>query len=144
MGDGAMGDYTAHLDTFARDNLPPPDQWPDFLFALEDVRYPDRPNCATELLDRHVAEGHGDRPLFVTPDRRTSHADFKWTVNRMARVQVEDLGLVPCTRGLIRQANKPATTAHLLAVLRARGIVTCPTVEPSPPAVRGQRQPAEL
>src|SRR3546814_3031317 len=111
MGDGAMGDYTAHRDTFARDNLPPPDQWPDFLFALEDVRYPDRLNCATELLDRHVAEGHGDRPLFVTPDRRISYADFQWTVNRMARVLVEDLGLVPGNRVLIRSANNPAMTA---------------------------------
>ncbi|HEY9566891.1 MAG TPA: AMP-binding protein [Thalassobaculum sp.] len=120
-----MGDYTAHLDTFARDNLPPPDQWPDFLFALEDVRYPDRLNCATELLDRHVAEGHGDRPLFVTPDRRISYADFQWTVNRMARVLVEDLGLVPGNRVLIRSANNPAMTAALFAVLKAGGIVVC-------------------
>ena len=61
---------TAHLDTFARDNLPPPEQWPVFLFELPELRFPERLNCATELLDRHVAvqagaSGVGSRPRRV-------------------------------------------------------------------------------
>ncbi|MEQ8398721.1 AMP-binding protein [Thalassobaculum sp.] len=120
-----MGDYTAHVDTFARDNLPPKEQWPDFLFDLEDVRYPERLNCAVEFLDRHVAEGRGDRILFATPDGDVSYADFQKTVNRMARVLVEDLGLVPGNRVLIRSANNPTMTAALFAVIKAGGIVVC-------------------
>ena len=117
-----MGSYTAHVDTFARDNLPPKDQWPDFLFDLEDVRYPERINCAVEFLDRHVAEGRGDRILFVTPDGNVSYADFQKTVNRMARVLVEDLGMVTGNRVLIRSANNPTMTAALFAVIKAGGI----------------------
>ena len=56
---------TAHLDTFARDNLPPRAQWPDFLFELPELNYPSRMNCVVELLDRWVAAGHGDRPCLV-------------------------------------------------------------------------------
>jgi len=120
-----MESYTAHVDSFARDNLPPRDQWPDFLFDLEDVRYPERLNCAVEFLDRHVAEGRGDRTLFVTPEGDVSYAAFQRTVNRMAHVLVEDLGMVPGNRVLIRSANNPAMTAALFAVIKAGGIVVC-------------------
>ena len=63
---GPRAPYTAHVDTFARDNLPPPDQMPEFLFDRPEVRYPKRLNCAAELLDRMVARGHGDRPVIHT------------------------------------------------------------------------------
>ena len=51
--------YTAHVDTFARDNLPPRSQWPELIFDIPEVRYPDRLNCVSELLDKTVAAGHG-------------------------------------------------------------------------------------
>ena len=53
---------SAHVDTFARDHLPPQDQWPVFLLDNPDVAYPARINCATELLDRTIEAGHRDRP----------------------------------------------------------------------------------
>jgi 2-aminobenzoate-CoA ligase len=46
---------SAHVDTFCRDNLPPPDQWPQFLADLPELRYPERLNCASALLDDVVA-----------------------------------------------------------------------------------------
>ena len=49
---------SAHVDTFTRDHLPPPDQWPDLVFELPELRYPDRLNCAEELLDRVVDRVH--------------------------------------------------------------------------------------
>ena len=52
---------SAHVDTFARDNLPPQDQWPVFLLDNPDVAYPARLNCATELLDRTIEAGHRDQ-----------------------------------------------------------------------------------
>ncbi|MGH3331926.1 MAG: 2-aminobenzoate-CoA ligase, partial [Nocardioidaceae bacterium] len=58
---------SAHVDTFCRDNLPPADQWPEFLFDLPDVQYPDRLNCAVELLDKVVARHGGDRACLLAP-----------------------------------------------------------------------------
>lgn len=54
---------SAHVDTFARDHLPPPDEWPELLFDLPELRYPERLNCAAELLGHAAA----DRPVFRTP-----------------------------------------------------------------------------
>ena len=54
---------TAHIDTFARDRLPPQDQWPELTFDLPELQYPKRLNAAVELLDKAVEEGHGDRPV---------------------------------------------------------------------------------
>ena len=53
---------TGHVDTFARDNLPPRAQWPEFKFDLPELQYPERLNCVTEWVDRWVAAGQGDRP----------------------------------------------------------------------------------
>jgi len=58
--------YTSHVDTFAKDNLPPRESWPELRFELPELHYPDRINCGVELLDRH-AEGHGEREAVVTP-----------------------------------------------------------------------------
>ncbi len=59
-----------YKDTFARDNLPPQDQWPEFLFTLPELQYPDRINCATEFVDKWVTSGQGDRIAIITPMRR--------------------------------------------------------------------------
>jgi len=59
---------TAHVDTFARDNLPPRDQQPEYLFDLPELAFPAQVNCATELLDRRVAEGGGGAPCVLAPD----------------------------------------------------------------------------
>src|SRR5271170_1257454 len=53
---------SAHLDTFCRDRLPPPDQWPEFRFDLPELNYPERLNCAVELLDATAARDGADRP----------------------------------------------------------------------------------
>jgi len=42
-----MLNTSAHSDSFARDNLPPEDQWPDFL--LDNFHYPEKLNAAVEL-----------------------------------------------------------------------------------------------
>ena len=53
---------SAHLDTFCRDRLPPQDQWPEFRFDLPELNYPERLNCAAELLDATAAREGADRP----------------------------------------------------------------------------------
>src|SRR5919202_2509331 len=118
-----MAGYTAHVDTSALDHLPPREQWPDLIFTLPDLRYPDRLNAAVELLDRHVREGRGDRTALVSPAGRCSYAELQERVNRIARVLVDDFGLVPGERVLLRSANNPTMAALHFAVLEAGGIV---------------------
>ena len=92
---------TAHLDTFARDNLPPRAQWPDFLFELPELKYPERMNCVAELLDRWVAAGHGNRPCLISPAESWTYAQLAERVNRIANVLTRALGLVPGHRVLL-------------------------------------------
>jgi len=115
--------YTAHVDTFARDNLPPRDAWPEFVFDLPGLEYPDRLNCATALLDQAIARGWGSRTAIVAPGGlRWSYAELLERANRIARVLVEDLGLVPGNRVLLRAPNTAMHAACWFAVMKAGGI----------------------
>lgn len=122
-GDGGAPVPSAHIDTFARDNLPPPEQWPVFRFDLPEVRYPLRLNCAVELLDRNLAAGRGDHPAVVTPAETLTYRQLAERVNRIANVLTRDLGLVPGNRVLLRSANNAWMVACYFAVLKAGGIV---------------------
>ena len=61
---------SAYQDNFAREHLPPPEQWPEFLFDLPELHYPARLNCVAELLDAAVARGGGER-IAVIGERET-------------------------------------------------------------------------
>jgi 2-aminobenzoate-CoA ligase len=115
--------YTAHVDTFARDNLPPPAALPEVFFDLPELRYPARMNCAAELLDRMVAAGHADRPaIHALIDGRKYTCTYRQLLvraNRIARVLVEDLKLVPGNRVLLRGPNNPMMAACWFAVIKA-------------------------
>ena len=114
---------SAHVDTFALDHLPPPDQQPEFIFELPALQFPARLNCATELLDRHIAQGHGDRVCIRAPGGlRWTYADLQRHANRIANVLVGELGLVPGNRVLLRAANTPMLVACWFAVMKAGGI----------------------
>jgi 2-aminobenzoate-CoA ligase len=114
---------SAHLDSFARDNLPPRAQWPDFLFELPELKYPDRMNCAVDLLDRWIATGHGDRPCLISPTENLSYAQLAERVNRIANVLTRDLGVLPGHRVLLRGPNSPMMVAAYFAVIKAGGVV---------------------
>jgi 2-aminobenzoate-CoA ligase len=114
---------TGHVDTFARDNLPPRALLPEFKFDLPELRYPERLNCASELLDRWVAAGQGDRPCLIAPSESLTYAQFAERVNRIANVLTRDLGLVPGNRVLLRGPNNPMMVAAYFAVLKAGGVV---------------------
>ena len=114
---------SAHLDTFARDHLPPPDQQPEFIFEVPALQFPEQLNCATELLDRHIAQGHGERVCIRAPGGlRWTYADLQRHANRIANVLVGELGLVPGNRVLLRAANNPMLVACWFAVMKAGGI----------------------
>lgn len=115
--------YTAHVDTFAGDNLPPQEQWPTFLFTRPELIYPDRVNCAAEFLDRWVAEGRGDEPCLISHHETLSYRQLQDRVNRICNVLVHKLGFVTGNRVLLRSANNPMMVALYLAVLKAGGVV---------------------
>jgi 2-aminobenzoate-CoA ligase len=109
------------ISTPSRDNLPPFDQWPDLL--LDGFDYPDRLNAAVELTDRMVAQGFGDHEALIgngTAAHLQGTAD--WT-NRLAHALVEDYGVKPGNRVLIRSANNPAMVACWLAATKAGAVV---------------------
>ena len=114
---------TAHADTFARDHLPPREEWPEFLFTLPELQYPERLNCAAELLDAAVAKGLGGRPAIVTPQRRMTYDELLAEANRIANLLRDDLGLVPGNRVLLRGFNNDVTAACWLGVVKAGCVV---------------------
>ena len=106
------------MDSFCRDNLPPPEEWP----VLTPLPYPARLNCAVELLDRNLAQ-RADHPAVVTPDETLSYAQLAERVDRIAHVLVKETGLVPGNRVLLRSANNAWMVAAYFAVLKAGGVV---------------------
>ncbi len=114
--------YTAHIDTFAADNLPPAELQPDYVFELPELQFPERLNCAAELLDRHVREGRGDRLCIQAEGVRWSYADLQDRANRIASVLTGAMGLVPGNRVLLCGPNNPMLVACWFGVVKAGGI----------------------
>lgn len=115
---------SAHVDTFARDHLPPADRWPvmdlsgvPHLAALPHI------NAAEQFLDVMAAAGHADRPALVAPGVRWTYAELMERANRIAGVLVRDMGMVPGERVLLRGFNGPMMFAAWFGVLKAGGIV---------------------
>jgi len=112
---------TAHVDTFTRDRLPPADEWPDLL--LEGFDYPDRLNAAVEFTDAMVRRGFGDHTALIGNGRHRTYKELTDWTNRIARALVEDYGVLPGNRVLIRSANNPAMVACWLAATKAGAVV---------------------
>jgi 2-aminobenzoate-CoA ligase len=112
---------SAHIDTFSRDNLPPAEQRPDFLLAGFD--YPERLNVAVELTDRMVQKGFGDNTALIGNGRRRTYKELTDWTNRLARALVENYGVRPGNRVLVRAANNPAMVACWLAATKAGAVV---------------------
>ena len=112
---------SAHIDTFARDNLPPFDQWPDLL--LDGFDYPEYLNAAVELTDRMVDKGFGDRTALIGNGRQRTYKELTDWTNRLANALTTDYGVKPGNRVLIRSANNPAMVACWLAATKAGAVV---------------------
>jgi 2-aminobenzoate-CoA ligase len=113
---------SGHVDTFARDNLPPRSQWPVFLFELQELKYPARMNCATELLDKPVTRGHGHRIALRAPEGECTYTQLFTQANRLANVLVREMDLRPGNRVLLRGPNHPMMAACWFAVMKAGGV----------------------
>ena len=112
---------SAHEDSFARDNLPAPETWPEL--RIDAFDYPDRLNAGVELTDAMVARGFGDHTALIGNGRRRTYKELSDWTNRLAHALVEDLGVKPGNRVLIRSANNPAMVACWLAATKAGAVV---------------------
>jgi len=117
---------SAYVDTFARNNLPPPQALPEFIFEGPDLQLPARLNVAAELLDRWIEQGQGGRIALIG---ERDGKPFSWTYAelhertcRIAGVLVERMGMVSGNRVLLRGANTPMFAACWLGVMKAGGI----------------------
>ena len=116
-----MVNYTGHVDTFARDNLPDPATQPEFLLGGFD--YPQKINAAVELTDAMVVRGFGDHTALIGNGRQRTYKELSDWTNRLAHALVNDLGVKPGNRVLIRSANNPAMVACWLAATKAGAVV---------------------
>ncbi|MFD7813022.1 AMP-binding protein [Streptomyces sp. NPDC059785] len=128
--------YTAHVDAFPRDHLPPAEQWPRLTAELPELRYPARLNAAVELLDRTVERYGARRPVFRTGSGDVwSYGLLRERVDRIAHVLTGELGVVPGNRVLLRGPTTPWLAACWLAVLKAGAVAV---------TVLAQQRPHEL
>jgi 2-aminobenzoate-CoA ligase len=114
---------SGHTDTFARDHLPPLDQWPVLEFTTDLLQYPERLNAATELIDAPAARWPERTALRTPSGEAWTYAELLERANQVAQVLTEDLGLVPGNRVLLRATNAPWTVAAWLGTLKAGGVV---------------------
>ncbi len=114
---------SAHVDPFCRDHLPPPGLWPELLLDDPELCYPERLNCAAALLDEVIDRLGPDRPC-VTDAAGTdwTYGDLASEADAIAHVLVEDFGIVPGNRILLRGPNNALLVAAWLAVLKAGAV----------------------
>ena len=115
-------------DSFVRDRLPPPELLPEFRFDLPELQYPERLNAAAELLKG----GAPDALAVVNDHGRWTYAELDDFSGRIARLLVEEEGLIPGNRVLLRGPNSYTMFAAWLGVLKAGGVVvaTMPLLRP--------------
>lgn len=118
---------SGYADGFARANLPPLDEWPEFRFDLPELQYPARLNSVAELLDSVTVRGWDARTALIGSRERLSYAELRARVDRIAHVLRQDLALATGSRVLLRGANCPMMAACILAVIKA-GCIAVPTM----------------
>lgn len=115
--------HSAHIDTFCARLLPPREMWP----VIDVSAFPDcnveRMNAATELLDKAITKGWGARLAYLHASGDWTYKRLQETANRIANVLVNQFGLVPGQRVLLRGYNHPMLVACWFAVVKAGGVV---------------------
>jgi 2-aminobenzoate-CoA ligase len=114
---------SAHTDRFVLDHLPPPEQQPDFIFDRPELVYPERLNAGVELLRRAVEAAGPDGRALIDHDHEFPWGRVDLISSRMARVLVDDMGLVPGNRVLLHGPNSSWTVLAWFAILKAGGVV---------------------
>jgi 2-aminobenzoate-CoA ligase len=114
---------SGHVDDFARRNLPPSELWPELLLDRPEFQYPEYLNAGVELTDRMVEKGFGDHTALIGNGRLRTYKELADWSNRLAHALVENYGVKPGHRVLIRSGNNPALVAAWLAATKAGAVV---------------------
>ena len=114
--------YSAQTDRFVHDRLPPPEQWPRLTYTLPELQLPGQVNLVQVLFESAAKRGLADRPLLRSPRRTLSYAQAQAEVARIAQVLVQDYGLVPGNRVLLRGGNSIGMALAWLAVVQAGAV----------------------
>lgn len=113
---------SAYNDTFANDNLPDKETWPDFIFGHDVPEYPKQINAATELLSGAINSGFGARKAIMMDDLVWSYNDLDKISNKIAAALKKDYKIIPGNRVLLRGNNTPMLAAIWYGILKAGGI----------------------
>ena len=113
---------TAHVDTFTRDHLPPLAQQPVYLFDLPELQFPPQLNCAAALLDDAIARGWGERPCILGPNLRWTYAELQRKADAIAHVLVDEMGVRPGQRVLLRAPNNAMLAACWFGVMKTGAV----------------------
>jgi 2-aminobenzoate-CoA ligase len=106
--------------------LPPRELWPTRIYTLpEHAAYPQRLNATEELIDRHVADGRGDRVAILYEDQKITYRQLQGSVDKLASA-LRGLGIEEEDRVLLRAPSIPPALVANFAVLRI-GAVIVPT-----------------
>ncbi|MGV8803796.1 MAG: AMP-binding protein [Polaromonas sp.] len=128
----APNDFTpsAQTDRFAHERLPPPEQWPELVYSLPELRelqLAGQANLVDTLFTQALKNGHADRPMLRSEALTLSYAQARQRVNQMAQVLTDDLRLVPGNRVLLRGVNSIDMALAWLAVVQA-GLIAVATM----------------
>jgi len=91
--------------------------WGERIYTTTDFDYPEELNAASELLDRNVAEGRGDRVALRYRTATYTYGELQQTVNKMGNALMK-LGVKKGDRILLRFPNNPTAVAVWLATLK--------------------------
>jgi len=112
--------------TTIEEGLPSRDLFPERVYTLPELRYPDRLNVARELLDRNADGGRAGRPAVFAGEQVLTYGELQKKVNRLGN-GLRALGLDRGSRVLLRMPNVPEFVITWLACQKL-GIITVGTM----------------
>ena len=115
------------VDRFVHDRMPAADDLPQFIFERPELQFPVQLNAVVELLDRNLIKGNGQRIMLLDARESLTYAQALDRVNQLARVLIEDYGLVSGNRVLLRGGNSIDMAVAWLAVVKV-GLIAVATM----------------
>src|SRR3990170_4425725 len=112
--------------TTIEEGLPSRDLFPERVYTLPELRYPDGLNVARELLDRNADGGRAGRPAVFAGEQVLTYGELQKKVNRLGN-GLRALGLDRGSRVLLRMPNVPEFVITWLACQKL-GIITVGTM----------------
>jgi len=111
-------------------SYPARELWPERIYTLPELAYPETLNLCHELLDKHVTDGYGSSAAIHFRDSTTSYQQLLDEVARLATV-LKKSGIQPMDRVVLRLLNRPHFISIWLALVRIGAVVVA-----TPPPIK--------